>query len=292
MNEPLVLRMAVGQHNHVRPLRDGSVTSHRVRLEFVDFDPLPKAFRQMIRGADLDVSEMALTTQILAHHFGKPITALPIPLWRRLHHDNLVCAVASPLAGPRDLEGQKVGVRAYSQTTGVWIRGILQSEYGVDLDRITWITTEGAHVAEFQDPANVLRSAGTGLRELMARGEIVALMGERVVDPAGVRPVIPHATEAAIAWQHKTGILPVNHILAVRTALLAEHAWLADELMSLFERARVESIRRTGTPWPAYGLEENRAAMQMLLDFSVQQKLVPRPYDLEDLFFKADQYTF
>ena len=123
MSEPLVLKTALGRHDHVRALRDGTVTSARVRLDLIDFDPLPKAFRQMIRAGDLDVCEMALTTQALAHRFGKPISALPIPLWSRLHHGNLVCAAGSDIRGPKDLEGRSVGVRAYSQTTGVWIRG-------------------------------------------------------------------------------------------------------------------------------------------------------------------------
>src|SRR5262245_54870219 len=133
MAEPLVLRTAVGKHEHVQPLKDGSVTSERLKLEFQEFDPLPKAFRTMVRGDDLDVSEMALTTHLVAYDLGRKITGLPIPLWRRLHHDNLVCAAGSSLEGPKALEGQRVGVRAYTQTTGVWIRGILKTEYGVDL---------------------------------------------------------------------------------------------------------------------------------------------------------------
>src|SRR4051812_26767538 len=79
MTEPLVLRTVIGKHDHVRPLRDGSVRSDRVRLEFAEVEPLPKAFRQMVRTLDYDMCEMALTTQALAHRFGKTITALPIP---------------------------------------------------------------------------------------------------------------------------------------------------------------------------------------------------------------------
>ena len=184
MADRLILRTALGKHDHVKPLKDGSIQSDRVRLELVEFDPLPKAFRHMVRGGDLDVSEMALTTHLLAHHFRKPLTALPLPLWRRLHHSNLVCASGSTIAGPKDLEGKKVGVRAYSQTTGVWIRGILASQYGVDLNRITWVTMEDAHVAEYQDPPGVVRhTGGTSLRDLLLSGELAAIMGERDVDP-------------------------------------------------------------------------------------------------------------
>src|SRR5690242_10391101 len=108
MAEPLVLRTVVGKHEHVQPLWDGTVTSDRLRLDMEHIEPLPKAFRRMVRSLDFDVCEMALTTHALAYRFAKPITALAIPLWRRLHHSNLVCATDSPLRGPADLQGKAV----------------------------------------------------------------------------------------------------------------------------------------------------------------------------------------
>jgi 4,5-dihydroxyphthalate decarboxylase len=277
----LVLRTAIGQHEHVKPLKDGSVTSDRVRFEFEEVDPLPKAFRRMVRSLDFDFCEMALTTHALAFRYGKPITALAIPVWRRLHHGNLVCAADSAIKGPADLAGRKVGVRAYSQTTGVWIRGILRAEYGLDLDSITWVTMEDAHVAEYQDPPNAVRApAGKGLRDLLTSGELAAIMGERTVDPSGIRPVIPNADEAAAEWSRRTGVYPVNHVVAVKTELLEKHPWLADELMALFEEAK----RRSGADALPYGLEPNRRSMQMLLDFAAQQKLTERAYQVDELF--------
>jgi 4,5-dihydroxyphthalate decarboxylase len=280
----LILRTALGKHDHVKPLKDGSIQFDRLRLEMVEFDPLPKAFRHMMRGGDLDVSEMALTTHLLAHHFRKPLTALPLPLWRRLHHSNLVCASGSMVAGPKDLEGKKVGVRAYTQTTGVWIRGILASQYGVDLNKITWVTMEDAHVAEYQDPPVVVRhTGGKTLRDLLLSGELAAIMGERDVDPNNIRPVIADADAAGEQWSRKTGIYPVNHVVAVRTELLQSHPWLGEELMRMFEAARVKAGART----LPYGLEPNRAAMQMLLDFAANQGLTPRTYRVDELFPKA-----
>jgi 4,5-dihydroxyphthalate decarboxylase len=280
----LILRTALGKHDHVKPLKDGSIQSDRVRLELVEFEPLPKAFRHMVRGGDLDVSEMALTTHLLAHHFRKLLTPLSIPLWRRLHHSNLVCAAASTIGGPKDLEGKRVGVRAYSQTTGVWIRGILAAQYGVDLNRITWVTMEDAHVAEYQDPPGVVRhTGGKSLRDLLLSGELAAIMGERDVDPSNIRPVIADADAAGEKWSKETGIFPVNHVVSVRTELLQKHPWLADELMRMFEAARVQSGART----LPYGLEPNRAAMQMLLDFAAIQRLTPRTYRVDELFPQA-----
>ena len=281
MTERIVLRVALGAHAHVRPLKDGTVVSDRIRFEFVEFDPLPKAFRTMVRDGELDVSEMALTTHLLALEFGKPLTALPIPLWRRLHHGNLVTLADSNLRGPKDLEGKKVGVRAYSQTTGVWIRGILQHEYGVGLESITWVTMEDAHVAEYRDPPHAVPdSSGRGLRELLRTGEIAAIMGERNVDPRDVRPVISDSEQAAAEWSQRTGVFPVNHVVTVRVELLARHPWLAGELTRMFEKARALA----GATEPPYGLPPNRKAMQMLCDFAAEQKLTTRPYHVDDVF--------
>src|SRR5258706_13901712 len=158
MSAPLVLRTAIGKHAHVQPLWKSTATSPRVMFDMIDIGPLPNVFRRMVRTLEFDLCEMALTTHALAIAHEKPITALPIPLWRHFHHNSLICPQGSTLRGPGDLAGRKVGVRAYSQTTGVWIRGILETEYGLDLDSVTWVTLEDAHVAEYRDPANVVRA--------------------------------------------------------------------------------------------------------------------------------------
>ena len=286
MSEPVLTTVTRTQGAN-RALKDGTVTPAGFTMKFEEIPVLVKGFRRMVRSLEFDVSEMALTTHLLAHHYKKPITALPIPLWRRLHHSNLVCAANAAVAGPADLQGKKVGVRAYSQTTGVWIRGILGSQYRVDLNKVTWVTMEDAHVAEYQDPPNAVRNTGSkGLRDLLLAGELVAIMGERDVDPANIRPVIPDAEAAAERWSRDTGIFPVNHVVSVRNDLLQQHPWLADELMRLFEAARLKSGAKGAAALP-YGLEPNRAAMQMLLDFAADQRLTPRTYRVDELFVKA-----
>ncbi len=286
MAHPLVLKTALGQHDHVKPLKDGRVRSSRVELVFEEFEPLPKAFRTMVRGSDLDVSEMAIVTHLLAHHYRKPITGLPIPLWSRLPHTNLVCPVDSPVAGPRDLAGTRVGVRAYAQTSGVWVRGFLRHEYGLDLDGITWVTMEDAHLSEYEDPANTERNTGElALRPLMMSGALAAIMGEREVDPAGIRTVIPDAQATAEAWIARTGIVPINHTLTVKTALIEDHPWLAGELMEMFEEARRIAIEDDGaTPPPVYGLEANLASLQLAFAYSAEQRVTPRLYDANELY--------
>jgi 4,5-dihydroxyphthalate decarboxylase len=286
LSQPLVLRTALGKHAHVAPLRDGRVTSSMVKLEFFDYEPLPKAFREMVRTDNLDVAELAVVTHLMAHHFGRKLTGLAIPLWSRLPHANLVCPVDSPISGPADLAGKRLGVRAYGQTSGVWVRGVLETEYGLDLDSITWLTMEDSHLAEYVDPSNCQRNTTSkGLRELMMEGELAAIMGERIVDPNGVRTVVADPEGTADRWIAKTGMFPINHGLVVQTAPAEQHPWLLQELYDMFDEARRIAVEEDGAePPPPYGFEANRRSIQLLLDYSARQQITPRRYEASDLF--------
>jgi len=286
--EKLVLRTALGAHDHVKALRDGRVASDRVELDFQHFEPLPKAFRHMVRGGDLDLSEMAVVTHLMAHHFGKELTGLAIPLWSRLPHANLICPAGSDIAGPKDLEGRTVGVRAYGQTSGVWVRGVMETQYDVDLESIQWVTMEDSHLSEYEDPAIARRNASSkGLRELMLDGELSAIMGEREVSQDAIRTVVPYAEETAQQWIAETGIMPINHGLVLRTPFHEQHPWLAGELMAMFAEARRIAVEDDGVePPPAYGLAHNKASIDLLLDFSARQQITPRRYRPEELFLQ------
>ncbi len=277
----LTLRTALGPYPHIAGLRDGTIHSDRVGFNFEIVEPITRAFRRMVRTLDFDLCEIALTTLAQAVAYGKPIIGLPLVMTGGFHHGSLVCRHDSPLRGPADLPGRRIGVRAYSQTTGIWVRGILQSDYGVTPETISWITQEDAHVAEYPDPPFVRREAeGKDLRAMLLAGEIDGEIGLARLDAPELRTVIPDAATVAAEWSRRTGVRPINHVVAIKTDLLAAHPWLARELYMLFVRARA------GTP-PAYGMAENRAAIEMLLRFAAEQGLTParlRPADV----FAAD----
>jgi 4,5-dihydroxyphthalate decarboxylase len=275
----LVLRTALGKSPLVRALKQGVVTSDRVGFDFVEVDPITRAFRRMTRALEFDLCEMALTTHAQARAYGKPISALPIVLLRGLHHGALICRKDSPLRGPEDLAGKRIGVRAWSQTTGVWVRGILQDEYGIAPETMTWVTEEDAHVQEFVDPGFVQRIApGQQLPTMLLSGEIDAGIA-LAVDPAQVRSVIPNADAAAAEWSRRTRVFPINHVVVVKDELLAAYPWLADELMRLF----IASRERSGEAVP-YGIDGNRPAIELLMRYAAQQALIPRAYDVDELF--------
>jgi 4,5-dihydroxyphthalate decarboxylase len=293
MVAPVVLRTALGKSPLVRALKEGAVASDRVRFDFIEVEPVTRAFRRMTREMEFDLCEIALTTHAQARAYGKPITALPVVLLRGFHHGALICRRGSALRGPADLVGKRIGVRAWSQTTGVWVRGILQDEYGVAPDAMTWMTEEDAHVQEFADPSFVTRiAAGQNLRTMLLAGEIDAAVALAGLDPEQIRTVIPDADAAAAAWYRKTGAYPVNHVVVVKDELLGEYPWLAAELMRLF----VASKQRAPAPAPSsltarvgddpepYGIAENRPAIELLMRYAAQQKLIPRAYGVDELF--------
>src|SRR5881409_1713249 len=199
-----VLKTALATYAHTKGLKDGTVTAPGIRLEHVEVSPIVGAFRRMCRTLEFDVSEMAITTYLTAKAHGKPFTALPVFVMRQFHHAPIVYNVKSGVSSPKDLEGKKVGVRAYTVTTGVWARGILATEYGVDLSKVTWLLADEEHVEEYHKayPANVVYQAGANLGQMVATGELAAAIGVGRVDSPDVKPLIANAREAEAAWYH------------------------------------------------------------------------------------------
>jgi 4,5-dihydroxyphthalate decarboxylase len=290
----VTLRTAFANYPHVRALKDGTVGSDRVRFDFEEVPVITRAFRRMVRTLDFDLCEIALTTLAQAQAFGKPLKGLPIVVMRGFHHAALVCPVGSGIAGPADLRGKRIGVRAWSQTTGVWLRGILLDEYGVDHRDITWVTEEDAHVAAYRDPPNVVRiGAGQSLAAMLLGGEIDAGIALAGLDAAAVRPVIADPMAAASAWFRKTGAYPVNHLLCVKTAVAEASPWLPAELMRLFVAAKAAATEPSaearwsgivGADVLPYGLEANRTGIELCLRYAAEQGLVPRVYDVGEVF--------
>jgi 4,5-dihydroxyphthalate decarboxylase len=290
-------------------LKDGSVTPKTFEFAFEEVDPLIAAFRRMVRGNEFDICEMAITTYICAKAFGKPMTAVPVPLVRAFHHGAILTSAKAGITNPKDLEGKKVGVnRGYTVTTGVWARGILQQEYGVDLGKITWVPTDDEHVLNFDAPGNVDTShRGKPMKELLLNGTVDAALGEVGVEAPEIKPLIPDARNVAFDYFRRTGIYPINHGVVVKNTLLKDKPWIADELMRAFEeskavymknleasaglsswdRAAADNAAVVGDPFP-FSIEKNRKALEAITKFAADQKMVPRKFSVEELFTPTD----
>jgi 4,5-dihydroxyphthalate decarboxylase len=303
----LHLRTVTRTQGNNEALTHGIVTPRDVVLEFEEVPVLVHAFRRMVRELAYDVCEMALTTFLCAKEHGKQFTALPVFLVRRLHHGAIVYNIRSGIQRPKDLEGRRVGVnRGYTVTAGVWARSILQDEHGVDLSRVTWVTSGDEHVAEYRPPSNVVpMEPGRDLAEMVATGELAAAINLDVDHP-DVAPLIADATEAGFAALRERGFYPINHLLVVRDHLLDVHPDLATNLFVAFaeaknryvERLRSDAIasptptdtfyRRVmdttgGDPLP-YGIEPSRSVLETLIRHVVDQKILARPVAVERLF--------
>jgi 4,5-dihydroxyphthalate decarboxylase len=287
-------------------LKDGTVKPCTFEFDFVEIDPLIAAFRRMVRGAEFDICEMAITTYICARAFGKPMTAIPVFLVRAFHHGAILASTRAGIASPKDLEGKRVGVnRGYTVTTGVWARGILQQEYGVDLGKITWVLSGDEHVAEYRPPANVVPiEPGKKMEEMLASGELAAAIGVDVKS-ADVRPLIPNALDAGLAALRRDGHYPINHTVVIRNELIAAHPELAADMFDAFARSkrvyldRLESgaiarptevdavharvMEITGDPLP-YGIARNRKVLEELVGHALKQGIISKPVTVEELF--------
>jgi 4,5-dihydroxyphthalate decarboxylase len=273
------MQIAIGTYDHTKGLKDGSVSAPGISFDFVEVSPITRAFRGMAADLAYDVSEMALVTYMLARVYDKPIVGLPIVLVRSSLLPGLVTAESSTITDPRDLNGQTLGIRSYTQTSGVWVRGILQDGFGVDLDSLKWVTFEGAHLDEYTDPPNASRAAaGKNMADMVKSGELVAAIGVPAGD--GLRSLVPDAAKAEAEWAQKSGIRTVNHILTVKKALVDANPDLPAELTELFQRARGAN----GASVPPIGVEPNRPAFEALARYAHEQKVTPRLMTLDELF--------
>jgi 4,5-dihydroxyphthalate decarboxylase len=273
------MQIAIGTYDHTKALKDGSVSSPGISFDFVEVSPITRAFRGMAAEQAYDISEMALVTYMLARLYNKPIVGLPIVLVRSNLLPGLVTADSSPITDPKDLNGKTLGIRSYTQTSGVWVRGILQDGFGLDLGSLKWVTFEGAHLDEYRDPSSVSRAAADkNMADMVKSGELAAAIGVPAGD--GLRSLVPNAAQAEADWAAKSGVRTVNHILTVKQELVDTNPRLPQELTDLFQRARGSN----GASVPPIGVEPNRKAFETLARYAHEQAVTPRQMSLEELF--------
>ena len=285
MESSLTLRALLGDYPNTLALKNGEVRSPQLAFDFADVKVPNTAFKDVVRHLKYDVAELAIVTYLQAKAHGKPLTLLPAVIVGALPHPFLVYnAERGPIA-PADLPGRRIGIRAYSVTTAAWIRGILQNDYGVDLDTIRWVTFEDPHVAEYRDPPTAERAlADKSLVKMLLDGEIDAgvVGGADLKDPR-LRPVIAEPDRAAQVWYSKHGALPINHMLVVKTSLRESNPAAVKEIFRLF-RAAKQAAPATALDPLQFGVKNIRKSLELISEYSAQQKLIPRPFAVDELF--------
>jgi 4,5-dihydroxyphthalate decarboxylase len=319
------LKIAVAAAGHTAAVKDGTIPIEGVEADFVEVNPIIAAFRRMVRDVEFDVCELAPTTYLIARARGAPYIALPIFVMRRFHHGGFVVRPDAAIRVPKDLEGKRVGVRAYSVTTGVWTRGIFVNEYGLDSSKVNWVVDDEEHVTSLKLPENVTHAPqGKSLAGMMASGELQA----GFTGPAGIGrsgaptanweqggqtpaqnypELIPDSAAVEADWYRRTGIYPIHGTIVVKTEVLQNNPKIGRTLFDAFTKAKDAYVARLkqgagetdndkryrnlmpllGDPLP-YGMKANRASIEALMTYALQQKLIPERMPLEQAFFDPE----
>jgi 4,5-dihydroxyphthalate decarboxylase len=271
------LRALLGDYPGTAALKSGVVTSYSVALNFADYSPAHKGFKPMVREAAFDVSELAIVTFLMAKSFGKPVVLLPNVVIARSQHGYALYNARHGTLKPSDLNGKRVGIRSFTTTTGAWLRGILAKDYGVDLDSIDWVTFEEAHVAEFKDTTK-RAPAGKQVVQMLIDGELDAVLGEKV-DHLDLKPLFADVAAEEKAWFEKHKVAPINHMVVVSQNLSNTNPAAVREVHRLLDASAAASPAA-----PRFNAEEMRRSLQLIIEYCTQQKLIPRAFEVDELF--------
>ena len=281
---PVTLRTNLAVNPSTEALTDGRVSSPLVTFDFCGPEVAHNGFKDMLRRGLYDAGELAIVTYLQAKAYNKPWALLPFPVNGRMQHH---CAGFNSEFGelhPKDIEGKKVGVRTYAQTTGLWIRGVLKHEYGVDLDKVTWMTAGEGHLEEYVDPPNCVRlPKGSDIGQMMLAGELAAtLQGMDMPKDARIRTLVPNAVEAGLAAFAKDGVVPINHMFVVHEDLVKQRPDVVREIYRLLKESR--ALMKPNKVFPPVGFEANRAGIERAIQLAVEQKIIPHALSYDDLF--------
>jgi len=286
--EKTKLYTLLGDYPNTKALKSGEVTSGLIDFSFADVKVSNTAFKPLVREAKFDVGELAIVTYLQAKAYGKPYVLIPATVLGRGQHHTIAYNPQHGSLSASGLMGKRVGVRAYTQTTGAWVRGFLSDDYGVDPAKIQWITFEDPHLAEYKDPDFVRRAPeGKSLVQMLLDGELdAAIVGDKMPDPR-LAPLIPDADGVARKWAEIHSGVPINHMMVVRSAISKSRPDLVTDVYRMLRESRraVPPPPDGGVldPW-RFGVEANRGSLEIIIDCSLRQKLIPRRFSVDELF--------
>lgn len=273
------LAAALGRYRHTEAILSGAIAAPGVTLDFAPLATANRAFAPMVREGRYDVSEMAIATFLMAKAHAKPLVLLPVAVAARFQESALFCLRDGPVKRPEDLKGRRVGVRSYSQTTAMWLRGVLAERHGVPSDSVRWITFEDSHVAEAADPPWAERApAGAELTAMLKAGAVdAAIFGNDLPADPAITTVFPDPAAAGEAFRAAHGFVPVNHLVCVRRELAETQPAAVAALDAMFRQALA------GTALPV-GREALAAPITLAIRYCTEQGLLPRPLTLDDVW--------
>jgi 4,5-dihydroxyphthalate decarboxylase len=283
------LSTVLGTYPHTRALKDASVTHAGVTLGFKDVSPVHKAFAPMVRHEAYDLCELAIVTALQAVAYDRPVVLLPIVVASRFQRGCLISHGSRPVK-PQDLPGKRIGVRAYTQTTGMWVRSHLMEDFDLDLAAVEWFTHDPAHVEQYTDPAFVRHDdSDKSLLDMLRDADIdAAILGNDLPKGDEFRPVIADANDRDLAWWRKHRFMPINHMVAAsRTASENNPAAVRAAYELLREAADQVGVDPAGPVPFRFGFEALREPVEFTIDACMRQGLLPRRPSVDEVFAPA-----
>ncbi|MFP9139186.1 hypothetical protein ACLI1C_18575 [Devosia sp. XGJD_8] len=284
---PLSVRTHLADRPNTHGLFTGEITSPIVTLDICGPASVSKGFKPLVRENAFQASELSVMTFLQAKAYNKPLVLLPATVLGRFQHVFLAVRADSDIAEPAQLAGKRIGIRSYTVTTVTWARAILQAQFGVDIDSITWFAHEDGHLAEWRDPANVERIAlnDGSLENLLLAGDVDAVVLARPNTNPAMRTLFADPARAARDWYTQFGALQLNHMFVVNAELSTRRPDVVRAIYGILKRAKAAApkleLRLDALP---FGAQTNRRNLEVAIDMAWTQRLLPRRLVVDELF--------
>jgi 4,5-dihydroxyphthalate decarboxylase len=309
----LKLTLACGDYDFLRPLINGEIQPQGVELNVLTM-PSPERHGRMLRHEEFDVCELSLIAYLVSRDKGCHYNAIPVFPHRRFRHSYMVKRTGCGIEKPADLNGKRVALDTLQNSAGLWMRGILQDHYGVDLKSIEWWCQEEEDVP--LEPARWMRvkrvAAGKNIDQMLLDGELeAALYPETLPSIRNGNPKVgllfPNPKQAEIDYYKNGGFFPIMHTVVIKNDILEKNPWAALSLVRAFQRAKEMCYERMRDPrsfalvwvkdlldeqkaifgpdpWP-YNLEDNYKALAAVIRYEHEQGMIKKAPSPEELFF-------
>jgi 4,5-dihydroxyphthalate decarboxylase len=314
----LRLSFACGDYEIIRALKEGAVEPDGIELVMLtDMGPRERHWR-MARNAEFDVCEANVGAYFMERDQGAPLTAIPVFLHRRFRHGFLFVNAASSIREPKALTGKQIGGTNFQPASNIWMRGILEEEYGLPHRQVTWLVERSEDVA-FIPPKDLrieMLAPGKRLDEMLARGDIPAMISPTIPRPftlgdKRIARLFPDYKSIEMEYFRKTGIFPIMHVTTVKQEIVDKYPWVPMNLVKAFEQAKQIAYRRIANPrvvplaWVRTALEEqdavlgpdpwaygltpaNRKNLETVQRYTHQQGMIGKMLPLDELFADTD----
>jgi 4,5-dihydroxyphthalate decarboxylase len=290
MSGPVHLHTVLKSTALTAPLKSGALKSDQAVLDFTEISPIHKAFAPMVREAKFDICELAIVTALQAIAFKRPLVLLPVVVASRFQRSCLVSYRPHGEVKPEQLRGKRIGVRSYTQTTGMWVRAHLVEDCGLATPDIHWVTHDLAHVEQYQDPRFVEHPAhDKSLLDMLHDGDIDAgIFGNDLPEGDNYVPVIAHAQAKDRAWAQQHGFVPINHVVTASAEICKRAPAAVRAVYGLLAQAERQQVAISGAPRKTMsGFDTLAAPLEWIIDACLEQALLPRKLSLDEVLGPA-----